>query len=92
MKVEIELTTINGEDYITPGQMAAFTNRTTMAIYNLIKFGNKIRKMKSMKLGYQIFIPYKEMTEFPFTECGRSSEERVYYYNQDGTIKENNDE
>lgn len=92
MKIDIELTTINGEEYITPGQMAAITNKTTTAIYNLISYGNKIRKIKTMRLGRQVWIPYKEIVEFPFTECGRNSEERVYHYNFDGTIKEDTNE
>lgn len=87
MKVEIELITIGGVDYITPGQMGAITNKTTMQIYSLIKKGNSIRKMVGLKIGAQWLIPHEEVKNFPFTCVGRRAKGSVYHYNYDGSIQ-----
>lgn len=76
--------------YFTVEQFANKTNRTTQTIYHLIRNGNCIRKLKSIKLGSStVLIPVSELTEFPFTTTGRNAKYSVYHYDKNGNIIEN---
>ncbi len=92
LKIKIKLTHINGVDFISIKQMSRILNKSDQTIYNLIRKGNAVRKMKHIKIGGSIFIPYIEIEEFPFTYSGKNVPCSVYHYNYDGTIKEGIDE
>ncbi|MEJ2248069.1 MAG: hypothetical protein P8Y70_00230 [Candidatus Lokiarchaeota archaeon] len=86
--IEIKPIELNGILYISVKDMATITNRTDQTIYSLINNGNCIRKMKSRKIGSQVFIPYTEVVEFPFTSAGRNASDNVYHYTYEGEIIE----
>ena len=88
MQKNIDVTEIQGTEYVTVSQMASLTNRSDQTIYALIKRGNKIRKMKSIKIVDRVLIPLSEYREYPFTYAGRNCQDIPYHYNEDGTINE----
>jgi hypothetical protein len=79
---------IDGTKYVTLKQLAQFLDKSSQTIFNLVSKGNVIRKMKSMKIGGTVFIPYSEIVEFPFTMPGSSARDNVYHYNYDGEVIE----
>jgi len=86
MKHNIVATMINDKEYVTVNQMAAITNRSGQTVYNLVKRGNSIRKMKSIKIGMSLLIPLSELEEFPFTLPGKNQHTKPYFYNKQGMI------
>ena len=86
MKVQITPTVMNNTKYVTVNQMASLTNRSGQMIYNLIKKGNSIRKMQSIKIGSSLLIPLKELESFPFTLPGKNQRSKPYFYNAEGEI------
>jgi len=66
------VTNINGKDYYNCKVFAELTNRSEQAIRLLILNGNRIRKLKAIKVGTAIFIDKTELTEFPFCLPGRN--------------------
>lgn len=78
----IETSDVNGELVITIKDFAYLTKRTTMSIYALIEKGNRLRKLRVVRVCGVAFIPLKEFTEYPFTSVRR---DEVIYFNEDGT-------
>ncbi len=74
---------LKGEFY-TVRQFAFLTNRSPQTIYNLIKTGNSVRKLKSEKIELFSLIPMSELTEFPFTNTGRNAKISIYHYTKEG--------
>lgn len=66
---------INGIDYWTLKQFSYLTNRGDASIKQLIRFGNRIRKLKILKIDNKTYIEAKELFEFPFIIIGRPSSE-----------------
>ena len=83
-RITFGTTKINDKEYYNVKQFAALTNRTQQSVRFLISKGNKIRKLKYIKIVGAILIPINELTNYPFTTCGRNFE--VYHYNKDGSI------
>jgi hypothetical protein len=79
---------VNNELCFRVKQFAALTNRTTQTIYNLIRDGNSIRKLKTVKVEGTdlIFIPVSELTDFPFTSPGVNSDKHPYHFDDKGEI------
>jgi hypothetical protein len=77
---------INGALYLTVANFALVTNRSQINARHLISVGNKVRKLKTMYLGGKPFVPFSELTEFPFTEAGRG--QGVYHYDEEGRVVE----
>jgi hypothetical protein len=75
---------IEGKEYYTVKQFAALTNRAEQSVRNLINKGNRIRKLKSLKIGEKLFVLASELQKFPFTSCGPNGE--VYHYNDVGEV------
>lgn len=88
IKVEIEPIKMGEEEYYTVNQLAAIINKSEQTVYSLIKKGNSVRKMKSVKIGNTVLIPCEELTEFPFTYAGHFSPENIYYYDKNGRIND----
>ena len=88
MKVEIKPTIIDKKEYVTVSQMALLTHRSDQTIYSLIKKGNAIRKMESMRIIDRLLIPLSELEDFPFTYTGRNCQQEPYHYNKQGEIQE----
>lgn len=78
---------INGELYFTVNNFALATNRSAQNVRFLMSYGNRIRKLKVVRIADRPMIPYSELTEFPFTVAGRNSAE-VYHYTEDGIVTE----
>ena len=79
----IELTyIISGERYFTVKHFAQVTMRSEINVRVLIWRGNRIRKLKCMHFDKKVFVPYSELTEFPFTLPGQNK--AVYHYTEDG--------
>ena len=68
----------------TVRQFAAIIEKSDQTVLGLINQGNKKRKLKAIKVGGKPFVLATELTEFPFTCSGKSTD--VYYYNKDGSI------
>ncbi len=64
--------TVNDVDYYDVKVFAELTNRTEQAIRLLVIKGNRLRKLKSIKVGPTILIEKSELTEYPFACAGRS--------------------
>lgn len=74
---------VDGTEYWTVHQFAALTNRSVGTIRQLIRNGNRVRKLKNINLGRKPLIPLSELFRFPFVSIGRSfnhgiSVERFY--------------
>jgi hypothetical protein len=80
---------INDCACITVKEFCELTNRSPDDIRWMINQGNKIRKLKSLKISGKNFIPIEELLEFPFAKNGRHSGgirvER--YYIEEGALK-----
>lgn len=66
---------INGVDYFTLKQFSYLTNRGDASIKQLIRFGNRIRKLRVLKIDNKTYIEAKELFEFPFIIIGRPSQD-----------------
>lgn len=63
----VEITEVNGEGVILVKDFAYLTRRTAMSIYKLASDGNRIRRLRTIKICGYAFIPVMELLEFPFT-------------------------
>jgi hypothetical protein len=77
---------INGAKYFTVERFARVTNRTQQNVRHLMAQGNRVRRLRSFYLAGKPFVPYEELTEFPFTSAGRP--ERIYHYDATGHVVE----
>ena len=82
----MQIIKINSTEYYSVTDFARLTNKSEQTIRRYIIKGNKIRTLDAIKIRQSILIPITELTEFPFTVCGRSNE--VYHYNNDGQVVE----
>lgn len=74
---------LNGKLYFTVKRFAWATKRSEQSVRFLMCYGNRIRRLKVKRFGGKPYIPYEELTEFPFTLPGRNTKE-VYHYTKDG--------
>lgn len=77
---------INGERYFRVKDFAALTSRTSQSVYQLIRVGNTRRKLKCKKISGIPYIPYKELTDFPFVRPGANNDREEYHYDTEGNI------
>jgi len=82
----MQIISINNVDYYSVKDFAELTNKSEQTIRRYIIKGNKMRKLNAIKIAETVLIPISELTEFPFTICGRSNE--VYHYDNSGKIIE----
>ena len=78
---------INGGTYFTIRDFAVVTKRSEQNVRFLISKGNRIRKLKVSHWADKPYVPYAELSEFPFTMPGRNSK-RIYYYTENGNSME----
>ena len=78
------MVTIDNTSYYEVEEFATLINRKPQTVRWLITHGNKIRKLKSRKIGRSILIPKSEYTGYPFTVQGANNQ-TVYFFNEDGT-------
>lgn len=76
-------TTLNGSLYFEVKNFAWATRRSQQNVRFLMSYGNKFRKLNVEYFGGKPFIPYSELTEYPFAVPGRGNQE-VYHYNEEG--------
>lgn len=74
---------VNGEMYFTVKWFARVTMRSEQNVRYLMARGNRIRRLKVVRIFDKPMIPYSEMLEFPFTTPGRGSKV-IYHYDEDG--------
>lgn len=73
---------INGHKFLSVSVFAKKTKRSAHTIYQLIKHGNAIRKLRCKIVGTQKFIPIEEGTNFPFLPSGRQG--HPYHFTSSG--------
>lgn len=84
MSREINIVEIDGEPYVTKKDFCFLLNRSEQGITQLITKGNSFRKLKHKHMGASVFIPFSEVTEFPFVLPGRGC--RYVQYTKEGDI------
>lgn len=65
-KINLEPVLHNNEYYYTVKQFAYLVRRDRAQIYMLFNQGNKIRKLKGVRIGGKPMISVTEVEEFPF--------------------------
>lgn len=79
---------INGKEYLTVKDFALVVNRSISTIRQLLSAGNRIRRIKCEHVAGKPFIPFSEVTGFPFTISGRDfSTAFCYVYGADGMMR-----
>jgi hypothetical protein len=66
-------TAINGAEYYTVDQFAKLVNRSPTAIYELIRTGNRIRHLRTIKIFNKRLVLASELKDFPFTFPGKGT-------------------
>jgi hypothetical protein len=79
---------VGGELFLDVKDFALVTNKSEQTVRGYIKNGNRVRKLKVMRIVGKPMIPFSELTEFPFTTSGKSTEEEVYHYDENGKVVE----
>ena len=80
----IEPYNIDGKEYYTVKQFAAIVHKSELTIRGLMSVGNTRRKLTRVLIGTSAMIPASELTDFPFTTCGRTP--NVYHYDKSGGL------
>jgi len=63
----IECSMLGDNKVISVKDFSILTRRSVVTIYKLIREGNRIRKLKAIKVCHSVFIPISEVLEYPFT-------------------------
>ena len=79
-----EVWNINGTPFYTSQEFARIINLQTESVRQLTYRGNQIRRLKSVKVGQQIFIPCAELHDYSFTTSGGGF--TTYHYTKEGEI------
>ena len=69
--VEKKKININNEDVLTVKDFAKAIYKSPEAVYRMIYTGNRVRRIKTVKLGNYVYIPVEEIEQFPWTPVGR---------------------
>lgn len=77
---------IDGRQYLTVLDFARVTNRSTVNVRKLISVGNRIRKLRCVRIVGRPMIPLEEVTEYPFTVAGTSKV--IIHYDMHGVPHE----
>lgn len=77
---------INGREYWSVNDFATLTQRSDRVIRNLVKFGNRLRKLVAIKVHDRLYIEAEELFDFQFTSGGQPANmgdyiERFYLEN-----------
>lgn len=86
MTVHIEPIEIGKESYFTVSQFASIINKSEQTVYNLIRKGNCIRKLKCLRIAGKSLIFSSELTTFPFTFAGSRARDHIYHYDKNGKV------
>jgi len=62
---------IDGTDYWLVTQFSKLTNRSSVSIRALVNRGNRIRKLKAIRINDSVFIEAQELFEYPFVLPGK---------------------
>ena len=79
-----EVWNINGIPYYATQEFARIINMQSESVRQLTYRGNQIRRLKSMKIGQQIFIPCSELHDYSFTTSGGGF--TTYHYTKEGEL------
>lgn len=83
IELDFKPVNINGINYYTIKQFAELVHHTEGSVRQLIAKGNRIRKLKAVKMLSKTFIPVSELTEFCFTYVGRGFN-TIYKFTEEG--------
>jgi len=86
-KLDFKPVNIDGAEYYTVRQFAELVHHTEGSIRQLLSTGNRIRKLKGIKMLGKTFIPIEELTEFLFTTVGRNYK-TIYKFTKEGKCYE----
>ena len=79
-----EVWNINGHPYYTTQGFSRIVNIKPESVRQLMYRGNQVRRLKSLKIGKQLFIPCDELLNFHFTMPGGGF--TTYKHTKDGEI------
>ena len=80
---------INGKDFWTVKDFAELTQRSDRVIRNLVKYGNRLRKLCAIHVHDRIYIEAEELFDFEFTSGGQPANMGDYtekFYMEDGEL------
>ncbi len=77
----------NKKEYYTVKEFAKLVHKSEPTIRRLVKYGNKIRKLKTVHFVDRLLIDSEELKNFPFTVSGRNNNE-TYHYDEKGIVVE----
>jgi len=80
---------INGKDFWTVKDFAELTQRSDRVIRNLVKYGNRLRKLCAIHVHDRIYIEAEELFDFVFTSGGQPANMGDYtekFYMEDGEL------
>lgn len=69
---------IDGEACHPAMEFAKMTRRSAMAIYDAVKVGNQLGRLRGIKMNRQVFIPVSELERYQFIDSGRYGKMRAY--------------
>lgn len=75
----------NGIEYVDIHEYAHMTHRTVAAVRASIEQGNRVRKMRAIRVGSRYYIPLDEYYIFPYINKGKGAD-RVYHFDKDGEL------
>lgn len=74
-----------GREYIDIHVYAAITQRSVAAVRASIEQGNRVRKMRAIRVGSRYYILKDEFYVFPYINKGKGID-RVYHFEEDGEL------
>lgn len=75
----------DGREYIDIHTYAAMTQRSVAAVRASIEQGNRVRKMRAIKVRSSYFVLKDEYHVFPYINKGKGID-RVYHFGSDGEL------
>ena len=82
--MRIEPIDVDGKQVFTIRQFSAIIEKSDQTVLSLINKGNKVRKLKVVRVERTPFVLASELTDFPFTCSGKGDD--IYHYNKEGAI------
>lgn len=75
----------DGVEYIDIHEYAHMTHRTVAAVRASIEQGNRVRKMRAIRVGSHYYVLKDEYYVFPYINKGKGID-RVYHFGSDGEL------
>jgi len=75
----------NGIEYMDIHDYANKIGRTLQAVRESVLNGNRVRKLRSKRVGRKLYIPVAEYYIYPYINSGKGTD-RVYHYSLDNNL------